>query len=132
MAFPAPSEKQAKVLWFSVTALAIAVFLALLAVLFYGIGWMIDRLTPVLLPLAVAGILAFLLNPLVDFFEGKMSAKKGMLFQKISHPKRVKSILLVFLIAVTLVATLTVVILTTVVPDVIKLGQKEQMGKIQS
>jgi predicted PurR-regulated permease PerM len=131
MAFPAPSEKQAKVLWFSVTALAIAVFLALLAVLFYGIGWMIDRLTPVLLPLAVAGILAFLLNPLVDFFEGKMSAKKGMLFQKISHPKRVKAILLVFLIAVTLVSTLTVVILTTVVPDVIKLGQKEQMEKFE-
>ena len=43
--------------------------------MFYGVAWVLDRLSPVLLPLAVAGILAFLLNPLVDFFEHKMSAK---------------------------------------------------------
>ena len=61
-------------LWFSLTVLAIAVFLALLALMFYGVGWLLARLTPVLLPLAIAGILAFLLNQLVDFFEPKMSA----------------------------------------------------------
>ena len=44
-------------LWFSLTVLAIAVFLALLALMLYGVGWMLDRLTPVLLPLAIAGIL---------------------------------------------------------------------------
>ena len=85
MAFPAPSEKQAKVLWLSITALAIAVFLALLALMFYGLGWLLDRLSPVLLPLAVAGILAFLLNPLVGIFENKMSAKVSRLFDKIRN-----------------------------------------------
>ena len=55
MGFPSPSEKQAKVLWFSLTALAIAIFLALLTLMFYGVAWLLDRLTPVLLPLAVAG-----------------------------------------------------------------------------
>ena len=85
-------------LWFSLTALSIAVFLALLALMFYGVGWVLDRLSPVLLPLAIAGILAFLLNPLVDFFEPKMSAKVSFLFAKIRNPKRVKAILLVLMI----------------------------------
>jgi predicted PurR-regulated permease PerM len=132
MAFPSPSEKQAKVLWFSLTALAVAVFLALLALMFYGVAWLLERLTPVLLPLAMAGIFAFLLNPLVDFFEGKMSAKVSMLFSKMKNPKRVKAILLVFLIGVTSITTLTIVIISTVVPDLVKLGKEMQVEKIES
>ena len=107
-------------LWFSLTVLAIAVFLALLALMFYGVGWLLDRLTPVLLPLAIAGILAFLLNPLVDFFEPKMSAKVSFLFAKIRNPKRVKSILLVLMIGLCMIASLTLVTLTTVVPEMLK------------
>ena len=131
MAFPSPSENQAKVLWFSLTALAIAVFLALLATMFYGVAWVLDRLSPVLLPLAVAGILAFLLNPLVDFFEHKMSAKVSRLFYNIRNPKRVKAIILVFIIAVGIVSTVTLVVLRTVVPDVIQLGKDVQMEQLE-
>ena len=131
MAFPSPSEKQAKVLWFSLTALAIAVFLALLATMFYGVAWVLDRLSPVLLPLAVAGILAFLLNPLVDFFEHKMSAKVSRLFYNIRNPKRVKAIILVFIIAVGIVSTVTLVVLRTVVPDVIQLGKDVQIKQLE-
>jgi len=131
MAFPSPSEKQAKVLWFSFTALAIAVFLALLATMFYGVAWVLDRLSPVLLPLAVAGILAFLLNPLVDFFEHKMSAKVSRLFYNIRNPKRVKAIILVFIIAVGIVSTVTLVVLRTVVPDVIQLGKDVQIEQLE-
>jgi len=131
MAFPSPSEKQAKVLWFSLTALAIAVFLALLATMFYGVAWVLDRLSPALLPLAVAGILAFLLNPLVDFFEHKMSAKVSRLFYNIRNPKRVKAIILVFIIAVCIVSTVTLVVLRTVVPDVIQLGKDVQIEQLE-
>ena len=131
MAFPSPSEKQAKVLWFSLTALAIAVFLALLATMFYGVAWVLDRLSPALLPLAVAGILAFLLNPLVDFFEHKMSAKVSRLFYNIRNPKRVKAIILVFIIAVGIVSTVTLVVLRTVVPDVIQLGKDVQIEQLE-
>ena len=131
MAFPAPSEKQAKVLWFSITALAIAVFLALLALMFYGFAWLLDRLSPVLLPLAVAGILAFLLNPLVNIFEEKMSAKVSSLFDKIRNPKRVKAIILVFIIAIGIISTVTVVVLRTVVPDVIQLGKDAQIEQLE-
>ena len=131
MAFPAPSEKQAKVLWFSITALAIAVFLALLALMFYGFAWLLDRLSPVLLPLAVAGILAFLLNPLVNIFEDKMSAKVSSLFDKIRNPKRVKAIILVFIIAIGIISTVTVIVLRTVVPDVIQLGKDAQIEQLE-
>ena len=118
-------------LWFSLTALAIAVFLALLATMFYGVAWVLDRLSPVLLPLAVAGILAFLLNPLVDFFEHKMSAKVSRLFYNIRNPKRVKAIILVFIIAVGIVSTVTLVVLRTVVPDVIQLGKDVQIEQLE-
>ncbi len=131
MAFPAPSEKQAKVLWFSITALAIAVFLALLALMFYGFAWLLDRLSPVLLPLAVAGILAFLLNPLVNIFEEKTSAKVSSLFDKIRNPKRVKAIILVFIMAIGIISTVTVVVLRTVVPDVIQLGKDAQIEQLE-
>jgi predicted PurR-regulated permease PerM len=131
MPFPSPSDKQAKVLWFSLTVLAIAVFLALLALMFYGVGWLLDRLTPVLLPLAIAGILAFLLNPLVDFFEPKMSAKVSFLFSKIRNPKRVKAILLVLMIGFCIITALTLVTLTTVVPEMLKLAEETKVEYVQ-
>ena len=113
MAFPAPSEKQAKVLWFSVTALAIAVFVALIAALLYGVGWIIDRLSPVLLPMAVAGIVAYLLNPLVNFFEHRVSEKTLLFeFQNFANVKRLKAIIYVFVLSILLVAAL----LVTVIP----------------
>ena len=131
MAFPAPSEKQAKVLWLSITALAIAVFLALLALMFYGLGWLLDRLSPVLLPLAIAGILAFLLNPLVGIFENKMSAKVSGLFDKIRNPKRVKAIILVFIIAAGTLTTLTFTVMSTAVPQLVDLSKKVQIGQFE-
>ena len=118
-------------LWFSITALAIAVFLALLALMFYGFAWLLDRLSPVLLPLAVAGILAFLLNPLVNIFEEKTSAKVSSLFDKIRNPKRVKAIILVFIMAIGIISTVTVVVLRTVVPDVIQLGKDAQIEQLE-
>ena len=131
MPFPSPSDKQAKVLWFSLTVLAIAVFLALLALMFYGVGWLLDRLTPVLLPLAIAGILAFLLNPLVDFFEPKMSAKVSFLFAKIRNPKRVKAILLVLMIGFCIITALTLATLTTVIPEMLKLAEETKVEYVQ-
>jgi predicted PurR-regulated permease PerM len=75
--FPPPTERQGRVIWFSVTALAIAVFLCLLGVVFWGVGWVVQKLSPVLLPLAIAGVLAYLLDPLVDYLEIKMKVPRG-------------------------------------------------------
>ncbi|MFN7141266.1 MAG: hypothetical protein ACK4UN_18215, partial [Limisphaerales bacterium] len=71
MNMPPPTEKQARVLWFSLTALAVAVLIGLIGLLFWGLGWVLDKLTPVLLPLALAGVIAYLLDPVVDFLERK-------------------------------------------------------------
>lgn len=102
MSFPPPSEKQARVLWLSVTALSISVFLALIGLLLWGVGWVIGKLSAVLLPLAIAGVVAYLLDPVVDFFEKKRIPRTG-------------SILLVFFIAILIVLGL----LGTVVPKLI-------------
>jgi predicted PurR-regulated permease PerM len=69
--FHPPTAKQARVIWMGVTALSVALFLAVLAVIFWAAGWALQRLTPVLLPLAIAGIIAYLLDPIVDFLERK-------------------------------------------------------------
>lgn len=102
MNVPPPTDKQARVLWFSLTALAVAVLLALVGVLIWGAGVVLEKLTPVLLPLALAGVLAYLLDPVVDFLQ-----RKGI--------PRTRAILLVFFIATMLFAGL----LATVVPRLI-------------
>ncbi|MSR43252.1 MAG: AI-2E family transporter [Pedosphaera sp.] len=79
MSFPPPTEKQARVLWFSLTALAVGAALALLGTVLWGVGMVVNKLSPVLIPLAVAGILAYLLDPLVDFFERRMSRAAAIL-----------------------------------------------------
>lgn len=71
MELKGPSEKQATILWTAVTGLAIAVILGLISAIFAGIGWLANQLSSVLLPLAVAGIIAYLLDPVVDWFEKK-------------------------------------------------------------
>ncbi|MBU6399799.1 MAG: AI-2E family transporter [Verrucomicrobia bacterium] len=102
MAFPSPTERQARLLWQSLTALAIGVLVALLGLLAWGLAWILERLSSVLLPLAIAGILAYLLDPVVGFFEAR-------------KVPRSRAILLVFFLAVMLV----LIALATVVPKLI-------------
>ena len=102
MAIPPPTERQARVLWFCLTALAVGVFLGLLGLLATGLGMVLKLLSGVLLPLAIAGVLAYILDPVVDYLEGK-----GV--------QRVRSIALVFVLAIVLVALL----LATVVPQLV-------------
>ena len=67
--FPRPTAQQARVIWLAVTAFCLMLFLAIVGALFWGLGWALQRLTPVLLPLAVAGIIAYLLDPVVDYLQ---------------------------------------------------------------
>ncbi len=87
MNFPPPTEKQARILWMSLTALAIGILIVLLGFVIWGFGLVLKVLSPVLWPLAIAGIMAYLLDPVVDFFERR----------KVS---RGRAILLVFAICV--------------------------------
>lgn len=102
MNMPPPTEKQARLLWFSLTALAVGVVAGLLGLVLIGFGYVIDKLTSVILPLAVAGIGAYLLEPIVAFF-----VRHGV--------SRLKSIILVF----TLVTLCGLGLLATVVPRLV-------------
>ena len=69
MSFPAPTENQAKIVWMALTAFAIALLIAILCAFVWGLGQVLHVLLPVLWPLAIAGILAYLLDPVVDFLQ---------------------------------------------------------------
>jgi predicted PurR-regulated permease PerM len=102
MNFPPPTEQQARILWASLTALAVAVLVGLLGLLGWGLGWLINQLSTVLLPLAVAGIIAYLLDPVVDALE-----HRGL--------PRTRAIIAVFGLAVVLVAS----VLGSVAPHIV-------------
>lgn len=78
-----PTPFQQKMLWKALTGISLCVLGALVVGAIYLLGRILSYLQPVLVPLAVAGIIAYLLDPIVT----KMM-KKGM--------SRLKSVLLVF------------------------------------
>ncbi len=71
MPLPSPSPQQARIFWLSVTGLALAVMLALVCLLVWVSGWVLSQLSAVLVPLAIAGVLAYLLDPVVDFLQAR-------------------------------------------------------------
>lgn len=77
MNFPPPTEKQARAIWAAATGLAVAMIVALLVVVVWGLGKTLHLLAPVLWPIAVAGILAYLLDPLVDSLEKRRGLRRS-------------------------------------------------------
>ena len=71
MTFPPPTPRQARLIWLAASGLAIAVLVGLAAALVWGLGRVVGILSPVLWPLAIGGVLAYLLDPVVDFLERK-------------------------------------------------------------
>jgi predicted PurR-regulated permease PerM len=102
MDFPPPTERQARLIWLALTGLAIAVLVALVAALVWGLGRILQILSPVIWPLAVAAVLALLLDPVVDWLE-----KKGM--------PRTRAIAAVFALALAIVIGLS----GSIVPQVV-------------
>jgi len=109
MTIPPPTEKQAKILWASFTALAIGILITLTAMLMIGVGWIANALSSVLIPLAIAGIIAYLLDPVVDWCHKKR------------RMKRHNAIILVFIIAILLVGGLLASIVPALVDEATKL-----------
>ncbi|MDB6123200.1 MAG: hypothetical protein JWQ71_2193 [Pedosphaera sp.] len=102
MSFPPPTPKQARVLWFSLTALAVTVSVALVVLSVWGLSWALNRLSAVLLPVAFALILAYILDPVVEFFVRK-------------KVPRLRAILLVYLLGLLIFAG----IIGSVIPGLI-------------
>lgn len=97
-----PTEKQSRILWFALTGLAIATLVALVVAGVWGLGRVLDLLSPVLWPLAIAAVVACLLSPLVDWLEKR-------------KVPRTRAIILVFIAAFALLAG----VLASVIPQVV-------------
>jgi predicted PurR-regulated permease PerM len=64
-----PTENQSRVIWFALTALAVAAIIGVGVGLIWGIGICLNLLSPVLWPLAVAAVFAYLFDPPVNWLE---------------------------------------------------------------
>lgn len=113
MAFPSPTPRQAQVIWFALTTLAVALTVVIVGAVLWGVGRLVSVLSPVLWPIAVAGIIAFILDPVVEWL--------------VRHRvPRLRAIILVFGAAVFLVLGA----FGSIVPSAV--GQaKELAGRIQ-
>lgn len=80
MTFPPPTERQARLIWLALSCLSLAALAALAVGVIWGLGHVLRLLSPVLWPLAVAGVLAYLLDPLVDYFESKGASRPRAIF----------------------------------------------------
>ncbi len=103
MTFPPPTTGQARILWAALTGLALALILALLIGTIWGLGKVLNTLAPVLWPIAVAGIVAYLLDPVVDLLERR-------------RMPRSRAILCVFALAVVIVGG----VVASVVPHLVR------------
>jgi predicted PurR-regulated permease PerM len=111
MSFPPPTDRQARIIWLALSGLAIAVLVGLAAGLVWGLGQIVQILSPVLWPLAIAGVVAYLLDPVVDF----------LVHKSIPRPR---AILLVFALALLLVATFFASIVPQLVSETRQLASR--------
>jgi predicted PurR-regulated permease PerM len=111
MDFPPPSDRQARLIWSALTGLAVAMLVALVVALVWGLGQVLGVLSPVLWPLAIAGVVAYLLDPVVDFLERR----------RIPRPR---AILGVFVLAVVIVAAVAGSILPRIINETRELAQR--------
>jgi predicted PurR-regulated permease PerM len=86
----------------ALTGLSVAALAALVVALVWGLGQVLSMLSPVLWPIAVAGVIAYLLDPVVDFIERRGAS-------------RPRAILCVFGLALVIIAAL----FSSVVPQLI-------------
>jgi predicted PurR-regulated permease PerM len=104
MPFPPPTTAQARLIWLALTGASIAVLVGLGAALIWGLGRIVQILSPVLWPLAIGGVIAYLLDPVVDFLERKTVP-------------RPRAIVLVFGVALVLVATFFSIVVPQLVSE---------------
>jgi predicted PurR-regulated permease PerM len=106
-----PTERQASLLWFALTGVALATVVALLTAGIWGVGKILDLLSPVIWPLAIAAVVACLLSPIVDFLETR-------------RVPRAHSILLVFALVIATVGAMVASIIPQVLDETGQLVHK--------
>ena len=111
MNLPPPTDRQARILWAALTGLAVATLVMLVVALLWGTGRVLHVLSPVIWPLAVAAVIAYLLDPVVDFLQ-----RKGA--------PRARAIVFVFAVALLLIVGLAGSVVPQIVVETRDLSQK--------
>src|SRR5260221_4405903 len=102
MNFKPPTEYQSRILWFALTALAVATVVIVVVAAIWGLGRLLDLLGPVLWPLAIAAVAACILDPVVNWLERR-------------KVPRTRAIILVFVAAFSLVVGVMGSVITKIV-----------------
>lgn len=66
-----PTEPQKRIIWIALTSLALAALGAVIVLVAWLAGQVIKTIYPVLLPLGVAAVIAFILDPVLEWLEDK-------------------------------------------------------------
>ena len=121
MSFPTPTPYQGRLIWLALSALASAVLVAVGVGIIWGLGKVIAILSPVLWPLAIAGVLAYLLDPVIDFIE-----RRGV--------PRTRAIVCVFAMALALLVGVSGAVVPRVVTEAWQLAQTipSYVGKLEA
>jgi predicted PurR-regulated permease PerM len=106
-----PTPTQSRIFWIALTALAIVALVASVAALIWALGRVLELFGPVLWPLAIAAVLAYLLDPLVDILERR-------------KVKRQRTILVVFAIAVLVLLGIAAMILPRLIFETRELARR--------
>jgi predicted PurR-regulated permease PerM len=106
-----PTPTQSRIFWIALTALAIVALVASVAALIWALGRVLELFGPVLWPLAIAAVLAYLLDPLVDILERR-------------KVKRQRAILVVFAIAVLVLLGIAAMILPRLIFETRELARR--------
>jgi len=107
-----PTEKQSRLIWFALTGVAAATVIALIVAAVWGLGRVLNLLSPVLWPLAIGAVVACLLSPVVDIFERRTKS-------------RPQAIIAVFVLAFAVIAG----VLASVIPQVV-VETEDLAGKV--
>lgn len=108
---PIPSEYQRRLGWLALSALSLAALAGVIVATVWGLGKALGLLAPVLWPLAVAGVIAYLLDPVVDWLE-----RRGV--------PRTRAILVVFFVAAAIFLGVIASVLPRVVVETSQLAGK--------
>jgi len=97
-------RKKARPRWSSTTKLIVSVGMLALSL------YLLYRFRPVLAPLAIAGVLAFLINPIVTFIETRLRMSRGL------------TTVLVYVVLIGLLSILPIIIVPELVDQITHLG----------
>jgi len=106
MNFDYPTPFQRKTLWNAITGVAILTLLCLVVLIIVTTGKVLGYLQPVLIPVAIAGVVAYLLDPIVTWFQ----KKRGF--------SRLRSVIAVFAAFTIVLSVLALIIVPPIISQV--------------